>query len=292
MIEQFLSYLRYERNRSPLTVLNYGRDLKDFESYLKTFDEHLSVETADADLIRGWMESMVDKGNSASSVNRRLSAVRAFFHFALLRNLVSRDPSYSIRGPKAVKPLPQFVREKDMDALLDNVEEGDSYKEVLARTILMMFYETGVRVAELVALDDESVDSANRVVRVVGKGRKERVVPFGEELAGTLVYYRAKRDADVKRTSRALFVTAKGERMNTDQVRYMVKKKLSIVSSLKKRSPHVLRHTFATAMLNHGASIESIRKLLGHAKIDTTEVYAHTTFEQLKREYKQAHPRA
>lgn len=292
MIEQFLSYLRYERNRSPLTVLNYGRDLRDFESYLKTFDEHLSVETADADLIRGWMESMVDKGNSATSVNRRLSAVRSFFRFALSRNLVSRDPSYSIKGPKAAKPLPQFVREKDMDALLDNVEEGDSYKEVLARTILMMFYETGVRVAELVALDDESVDSANRVVRVVGKGRKERIVPFGEELADTLVYYRAKRDADVKRTSRALFVTAKGGRMNTDQVRYVVKKKLAVVSNLKKRSPHVLRHTFATAMLNHGASIESIRKLLGHAKIDTTEVYAHTTFEQLKREYKQAHPRA
>jgi len=292
MIKQFLDYLRYERNKSPLTVQSYGRDLRDFESYLKRLDNHLSVETADSDIIRDWMESMMDKGNTATSINRRLSALRSFFRFALSRGLVSRDPAHAVKGPKNARPLPQFLREGEMNRLLDEVEWSDTFKDVRTRTLLMTLYETGVRVAELVGLDDADVDMTNHVIRVTGKGNKQRIVPFGAELAETLSAYVNKRNESVVVRSKALFLTEKGERMNTGQVRYIVRKSLSLVTALKKKSPHVLRHTFATAMLNHGAGIESIKKLLGHAKVDTTEIYTHTTFEQLKRVYKHAHPRA
>lgn len=292
MIEKFLNYMRYERNKSPLTVQSYGKDLRDFESYIKNLDNHLSLEQADADLIRGWMESMVDKGNTATSVNRRLSALRSFFRYALSEGIVSSDPSHTIKGPKTGKPLPQFVRECEMDDLLDMQAKADSFKEVRARTIILLFYETGVRVAELVALNDSSVDFVNKTVRVLGKGGKQRLVPFGEELAEALAEYVKVRDENVAALDDALFVTLRGRRLNTDQVRYIVKKSLTNVTALKKRSPHVLRHTFATAMLNHGANIESIKMLLGHEKVETTEIYTHTTFEQLRQVYKQAHPRA
>lgn len=292
MIRQFLDYMRYERNKSPLTVLNYGRDLHDFESYLKGLDNRLSLESADSDLIRDWIENMMDRGNAATSINRRLSAVRSFYRFALSRGLVIRDPSHAVHGPKKERPLPQFLRESEIDALIDGELWTDEFKDVRARTIIMTFYETGIRVSELTSLDDASVDMVNRVLRVTGKGDKQRIVPFGDELAMALVTYMQKRNECVGKGQGALFVTLKGERMNSDQVRYEVKKNLSFVSSLKKKSPHVLRHTFATAMLNHGAGIESIKKLLGHEKVDTTEIYTHTTFEQLRQVYKHAHPRA
>lgn len=292
MIEQFLNYMRYERNKSPLTVLNYGKDLRDFESYIKNLDNHLSLEKADADLIRGWMESMMDKGNTATSVNRRLSALRSFFRYALTVGIVNSDPAHTIRGPKKNKPLPQFLRECEMNKLLDNQMPTDKFKDVCARTIIIMFYETGVRVAELVGMNDSSVDFINKKVHITGKGSKQRIIPFGEELADALKEYLNVRNENVAVRSEALFITPKGERLNTDQVRYIVKKNLSQVSALKKKSPHVLRHTFATAMLNHGADIESIKMLLGHEKVDTTEIYTHTTFKQLKQVYKQAHPRA
>ena len=222
MINQFLNYLRYERNASPQTVQTYEESLREFESYLSLRDNGLFIETADADLIRDWMESLMDKGNTASTINKKLSALRSFYRFALKRKLVEKDPAHCITGPKKSKPLPQFLREGEMDHLLDGLEWDDTnYKDVRARTILLLFY-----------------------------------------------------------------------RMTAPQVYSLVRKYLSAVTSLKKRSPHVLRHTFATAMLNHGADLESIKNLLGHESVSTTEIYAHTTFEQLKRIYKEAHPRA
>ncbi len=291
MINEFLNYLRHERNYSERTVQSYGEDLRAFESYFKNQDDHLSWEAVDADVIRDWMESMMDKGNNATSIKRRLSALRSFYRFALSRQLLTRDPAHNIAGPKAAKPLPQFLRESEMDELLDGVEWGDTFKDVRARTILLVFYETGLRLAELVGLDDEAVDMNSRQLKVTGKRNKQRIVPFGEEMAETLKGYMQLRDEKVGRLSKALFVTEKGLRMNADQVRYEVKKNLSRVSSLKKRTPHVLRHTFATTMLNHEAGLESVKKLLGHESLNTTEIYTHTTFEHLKKVYEEAHPR-
>lgn len=292
MIGEFLDYLRFEKNRSELTVSSYAEDLKAFEAYFKNLDMLLSWETVDADAIRGWMESMMDKGNRATSVNRRLSALRSFYRYALAHQKVARDPSRMIKGPKKAKPLPQFLKEEEMNRLLDVVEWGDDFEGVRARTMLMTFYETGIRLSELTGLDDTAIDWGNHAVKVLGKRNKQRIIPLGEELEHTLLIYIRVRDEQVKAGNGALFVTRKGERMSGDQVRNEVKRCLSLVSTLSKRSPHVLRHTFATAMLNHEAGLESVKKLLGHESLSTTEIYTHTTFEQLKRVYQEAHPRA
>ena len=292
MIDQFLNYLRYERNASPQTVQTYEESLREFESYLALRENGLSLQTVDTDLIRDWMESLMDKGNTASTINKKLSALRSFYRFALSRKLVAKDPAHAIVGPKKSKPLPQFLREGEMDRLLDVLEWDNTYKNVRARTLLLLFYETGLRRAELIGLDDGDVDFTIGQLKVTGKRNKQRIIPFGEELAEVLKGYMAVRDEQCEKKSSALFLSDKGMRMTGDQVYAIVHKYLSLVTSLKKRSPHVLRHTFATAMLNNGAGLESIKSLLGHESVSTTEIYAHTTFEQLKRVYKEAHPRA
>jgi integrase/recombinase XerC len=239
------------------------------------------------------MESMMDKGDMASTVNNCLSAVRSFFRFALSRGLVSSDPAHNVKGPKKKKPLPQFVREGEMNRLIDLPEMwGDSYNDVRARTIIILFYETGIRLAELVGLNDQDIDFANHQLKVTGKRNKQRIVPFGEELEQTLKVYMQQRDGQTAKQDAALFLNNKGCRISRSVVSKIVRTGLSRVTTMKKRSPHVLRHSFATAMLNNGAGLESVRKLLGHASVATTEIYTHTTFEQLKRVYKNAHPRA
>ena len=292
MINEFLNYLKFERNRSDLTIKNYGEDLRAFKEFYGNLEGCHSWKSVDSDIIRDWMESMMDKGNNATSINRRLSALRSFYRFALARKLVDKDPVHGVTGPKKGRPLPQFLKENEMDRLLDAESWTESFEDVRDRTVIMTFYETGIRLSELIGLDDCMVDFSNRQLKVTGKRNKQRVIPFGEELLATLCDYMKCRDKEVNLQSDALFVTAKGRRMTSSQVREGVRKNLSKVCTLKKRTPHVLRHTFATAMLNNKAGIESVKKLLGHESLSTTEIYTHTTFEQLKREYYSAHPRA
>ena len=293
MTEDFLNYLRYERNRSELTVRRYGQCLKDFESYFKNRDSQLSWESVDSDIIRDWMESLMDKGDMASTVNNCLSAVRSFFRFALSRGLVARDPAHNMKGPKKQKPLPQFVREDEMDRLIDQPEMwGESYREIRARTRIIILYETGIRLSQLLGLNDADVDMTACQLKVTGKRNKQRIVPFGHELATLLADYMRLRDEQTLKQEPALFLNDKGRRISKAQVERIVHEGLSKVTTMKKRSPHVLRHSFATAMLNNGAGLESVRKLLGHESVATTEIYTHTTFEQLKRVYENAHPRA
>ncbi len=291
MIEQFLHYLRYERNRSELTVKRYGTSLHDFEAYFQSLDPGLDWASVDADIIRGWMESLMEKGNIASTVNTGLSALRSFYRFALARKLVDRDPAHALIGPKKRKPLPQFVREGEMDALLDQQQWGDDFNDVRARTIIILLYEAGLRRAELIGLDDVDVDFAAGQLKVTGKRNKQRIIPFGTEMAEQLRHYIEVRDHEVGSLEGALIVSNTGKRISASKVYSTVRENLSMVTTMKKRSPHVLRHSFATAMLNNGAGLESVRQLLGHESIETTEIYTHTTFEQLKRVYKEAHPR-
>lgn len=292
MIDMFLDYLRLERNYSPMTVISYRKDLEAFERFCQELDPQITWESVDTDVVRDWMEDMMDKGNAASSVNRRISALRSFYRFALRCGLVSKDPVHGLQGPRRQKPLPQFLKESEMEQLLDPAMWTDGYEDVLARTLIVTFYETGIRLSELTGLDDRDVDDVTCELKVTGKRNKQRIIPFGKELEETLAAYRCVRDARTGDSSPALFRTERGERMTNAQVRALVKKNLSRVSTLKKRTPHVLRHTFATAMLNHEAGLESVKKLLGHESLSTTEIYTHTTFEQLKKVYKNAHPRA
>lgn len=290
--EQFLNYLQYELNRSELTIVSYGDDLRAFEAFFKNKDTLLTWEAVDADLIRDWMESMMDKGCSATTIQRRLSALRSFYRFGLTRGYVTKNPARGIVGPKRSRPLPQFLRESEMNRLLDDVPVGDSYRELLGYIIVLVFYSTGMRLAELVGLDDDNIDFDTRVVKVLGKGSKQRLIPFADELEEGLKIYVARRDAEVVRKDKAFFVDQRGQRVKRGAVQNSVRASLAKVTSMKKRSPHVLRHTFATAMLNNEAGLESVKKLLGHESLSTTEIYTHTTFEQLKKIYDKAHPRA
>lgn len=292
MVNQFLAYLSYERNRSLATVTSYRKDLEAFQKFVQAQGSMLLWADVDADLVRDWMAEMMNEGQRATSINRRLSALRSFYHFALARNLVKSDPVQGVVGPKKDKPLPQFLKEKEMDELLQEDFWTDCYEDVRDRMIIMTFYETGIRLAELMNLCDGDVDFMSGQLKVTGKRNKQRLIPFGTELSQALQHYMGVRDAQVVRHSAALFLANDGQQMTADAIRYRVKKHLSLVSTLKKRTPHVLRHTFATAMLNHKAGIESVKKLLGHESLSTTEIYTHTTFEQLKREYLNAHPRA
>lgn len=292
MVNQFLAYLSYERNRSLATVSSYRKDLEAFQKFVQAQDSTLLWADVDADLVRDWMAEMMNEGQRATSINRRLSALRSFYRFALARNLVKSDPVQGVVGPKKDKPLPQFLKEKEMDELLQEGFWTDCYEDVRDRMIIMTFYETGIRLAELMNLCDGDVDFMSGQLKVTGKRNKQRLIPFGAELSQALQHYMGVRDAQVVRHSAALFLANDGQQMTADAIRYRVKKHLSLVSTLKKRTPHVLRHTFATVMLNHKAGIESVKKLLGHESLSTTEIYTHTTFEQLKREYLNAHPRA
>ena len=292
-ISDFLDYMHYERRRSQQTLQGYRLDLEAYVAYLDTLEGHVTVDTADTEDIRGWIETMMDRGNSASSICRRLSAVRSMYRYALARGLVSHDPAHIVRGPKKSRYLPQFVREDDMDRLLDSAEWGSDYISTRARTILILLYETGMRASELTSLDDSSVDFTQGEIRVTGKGNKQRAIPFGDELRTQLQQYISQRNQEwPQRADSALILNDRGRRITYEQLRKEVMMRLSAIGNLAKRSPHVLRHSFATAMLNNGADLESVQKLLGHSELSTTEIYTHTTFEQLKKVYSKAHPRA
>lgn len=293
MTASFLNYLQYERNYSELTLQTYSESLKSLETFFKQMDQELSWRTLDSDVIRDWIESSMDKGEKATTINKRLSAVRSFYRFALARKLVETDPAHRVLGPKKEKRLPQFVRENDMDRLLDQKQWSNNLEDLRDRAILMVLYETGVRQAELLGLNIEDVDLSANQLKVTGKRNKQRIIPFGNGLNDALSRYLSMRD---KMTSincpQAFFLTKKGDRITKSKVYSIVKTNLSLISSLEKKSPHVLRHSFATAMLNHEAGLESVQKLLGHESLETTGIYTHTTFEQLKKVYKKAHPRA
>jgi integrase/recombinase XerC len=291
LIELFYSYLRYERNRSELTVIRYDQSLREFEAFFTSKDDSLTWTTVDADIIRDWVETLMDSNNKATTVNTNLTALKSFYRFALARGYVDKDPARYVTGPKKQKTLPVFVKESEMDELLDEKQWGKDIKDVRARTIILMLYETGLRRAELISLDDDAIDFELKQIRVKGKGRKQRIVPFGDELAETLAKYMEQRDKETDREDNALFVDNKGRRINAGMIYNTVKKNLALVTSIKKRSPHVLRHSFATALLNHNAGLENVRMLLGHESVETTQIYTHATFEQMKRVYKEAHPR-
>lgn len=289
-IDAFLEYLRYERNYSEETEKSYRVDLLQFEEFAKSCE--LQLIEVNPNTVREWVVQMMDKGISASSINRKLSALRTFYKYLLKKGSITADPMRKISGPKKKKPLPVFVKEKDMDRLLDEVEFSEGFEGCRDKLIIQLFYETGMRLAELVGLNDADVDFGTKVIKVTGKRNKQRIIPFGEELANAMQNYLALRCQTIPTLSGAFITKVNGDRISRYNVRNIVRENLSKVTTIKKRSPHVLRHTFATSMLNHQAELGAIKELLGHESLATTEVYTHTTFEELKKAYNQAHPRA
>lgn len=293
IIDDFLRYLETERVASPLTVATYRDALTNFSKFVASLDGQ-TLETADADVVRDWVGSLMEQGQKATYVCKQLSAVKSMYRFALKTKLVDKDPAHLVTGPKKQKPLPMFLKESEAERLLDGLQwDMSDFNDMRSRTLLLLLYSTGMRRAEAVGMNDSDVNFINNEIKITGKRRKQRLMPMTSELAESLQTYIGMRDEYIsQRENDAFFVNDKGKRVNEAWVYSTVRKYLSLVTSMKKRSPHVLRHSFATSMLNHDAQLGSVQKLLGHESIATTEVYTHVTFEDLKRIYKKAHPRA
>lgn len=294
-INQFIEYLTVEKRYSPLTAKNYERDLREFCSFLQVEPQALDPSAVSASDVRAWVVDMLDHKLSARSVNRKLSALRSFYKYLLKIGKIDRDVTRSIVAPKTNKPLPVFFKEGEMAAVKQSVEQADDYESVRDSLIIEMLYETGMRRAEMVGLNDGDIDLIQRQVRVFGKRRKERIVPFGGNLAELIERYWNYREEALgagRAVSQPFLLGSRGNRMPLNTLYNIVRARMGEISTQKKHSPHVLRHTFATTMLNNGADINTIKTLLGHASLAATQVYTHTTFDQLKEVYKKSHPRS
>lgn len=293
--QDFIDYLRYEKRVSPHTVTAYEHDMSQFFSFLQEKLEINQLSDVHTEDIRAWIISLLeDESLQAKSVNRKISAVRAFYRYKLKIKELSTNPTLSIHAPKIPKKLPQYVDTKDMEHLFSDIPFEETFEGLRDRTILELFYATGMRLSELLNIKTQDVHLQDNTIKVLGKRNKERLVPFGNKLSELLTMYlgylEKKFVEGIK--NNYIFVTANGEQLYPKAVYRIVRKYLDMVTTIDKRSPHVIRHTFATHMLNNGADLNAIKTILGHSSLASTQVYTHNSIEQLKSIYNQAHPRA
>ncbi len=290
-IDNYLQFIRLEKNLSPHTVVAYRCDLEQWEQFLTGGKEALDVKSVTTGDIRAWMLHLNKQGDSARTMRRKVQAVRSFYKWLMKQGMASDSPAAAVELARIPKRLPQLVRTSSMDELLDQEIDETDFVQVRNRLIVMMLYETGMRRAELLDLLDRNVDTASGELKVHGKRDKDRIIPFGTELAQAIDSYRLLRD-ELVRGCEHFFVKEDGNPLYPMLVYRIVRRALQEVGVTSKRSPHVLRHSFATAMLNDGAAINSVKELLGHESLATTQIYTHVTFSELKNNYKLAHPRA
>lgn len=291
--ESFLQYLQIEKRYSPHTVRAYLNDLDQFYSFLSSLDISVDPLVVSSHDIRAWIVTMLEKNYSSVSVHRKVSCLRVFYRYLRKEGHTDTDPLEKIVLPKRRKQLPVFVEEKAMSELLDNFNFGDGFAGIRNRTIIELLYLTGMRRSELIGLRNIDIDLSEGSVKVTGKRNKQRIIPLVKSFIIRLEEYIAARNKFIIRGEDTwFFVTDKGNKLYDKFVYNIVKDHLAIVTTVDKKSPHILRHTFATHMLNNGADLNSIKELLGHANLSATQVYTHNTFEKLIKVYKQAHPRA
>lgn len=285
--ERFFSFLEHEKRYSPLTVAAYKCDLSQFITYLSDHYEINDIKLVSHQMIRSWIVNMIENNISNRSVNRKITTLKSYFKFLAKEKLVQKHPMSKIIAPKIARKLPVFVEESNMDKLLDNIEFGKDFTGVRDKLILEVFYFTGIRLSELINLKRSSIDLVNNTLKVVGKGSKERILPISKQLSENIGKYQ-----ELAAPSEWLFLTEKGKKMYAKLVYRVVYSYLSKVTTVNKKSPHILRHTFATHMLNNGADLNAIKEFLGHSDLSATQVYTHNTIKKLTAVYNQAHPKA
>ncbi len=291
-LAEFYKYLEYEKRYSSNTLISYQNDLQQFADFLKPeYDKRPA--SANSIQIRAWLSELMAAGVSPKTVNRKISSLKSFYKFLETQNKITINPMHKVSSPKIGKKLPVFVPEERMQMLFDEFDFGEEFPEVRNRLILEMFYATGMRLSELTTLKHKDVDIFSAQIKVKGKGNKERVIPMLRPLVNTYKKYLAlKQDIFGYNITDDVFVTDEGKKIYRKFVYRVVNFYLSTHTTVGKRSPHVLRHSFATHMLNQGADINAIKELLGHSSLSATEIYTHNTVEKLKTVYKQAHPKA
>lgn len=300
LIDKYLRYLKVERNASPHTIISYGNDLGQFWDFasrkLRIEEKELHAEEIDRLTIRLWLGELSDEGLQKSSIARKVAAVRSFFKYCFRRGHIEKNPAHLLIVPKKERRLPQTVHSGDIDRMME-LAEGDAPRQRQDRALLELFYGCGIRLAELVRLDWKDIDFEARQAKIFGKGAKQRIVPVGEQALRALRRHREtltelygpRTDTDARR---AVFLAVHGQRIYARAVQRIVESYLKKTSEVTQKSPHVLRHSFATHLLDRGADIRVIKELLGHANLAATQVYTHTSVERLKNVYEQAHPRA
>ncbi len=295
--EEFIKYISFEKRYSPHTIKAYEEDLKQFFLYIGDKYGNLNISDIDYLMIRSWLVELMNNSLNTRSVNRKISTLKSFYKFLLKEGLLQENPMNKIVSPKTAKRTPVFIEKDKIDMLLDEVDFGNGFPAVRDKLIVEMFYSTGIRLSELINIRHKDIDVYSNTLKVLGKRNKQRILPFTKHLKALISdYTKAKEemfsDKGPDNFNEHFFVTEKGEKVYPELVYRIVHSCLEKVSTVKKKSPHVLRHTFATHMLNNGADLNAIKELLGHANLSATQIYTHNTFEKLKNIYKQAHPRA
>ncbi len=289
--ERFLAYIRFEKRYSEHTVTAYGKDLDQFFLFLRDNFGADDPSLVTHQMIRGWLASLMESGVVARTINRKLTTLRSFFRFLTREEFIETSPMRKITAPKMSRRLPVFIEKDQMNALLDDIAFPEGFGGLRDRVIIETLYHTGMRLAELVALDDSDIDFQRRTIKVTGKRNKQRLIPFSNKYGNLLKSYIAWKRMEYDNID-TLFLTDTGKRIYPRFVYKLVHHYLGLVTTHDHRSPHVLRHTFATHLLNGGADLNALKELLGHASLSATQVYTHNTVEKLKKVYKQAHPRA
>lgn len=288
----FLEYIKFEKRYSLHTTKAYSHDLDFFFQFINHSYDTPQIKTISASFIRTWLAYQKDQGVSTKTISRRISTLKSFFKFQLKIGLIDVSPMTIIISPKVSKRLPVFIEQKNITDLFDFVEFPDTWDGKMNRVVIVLFYSSGMRLSELIGLKESQIDFGNSNLKILGKGNKERLIPMSETLKSVLKGYLAdkKKKFDVNSTT-GLLVNEKGNTLHSRYVQLQIKKYLSLVSTVDRKSPHVLRHSFATHLMNNGADLNAVKELLGHSSLAATQIYTHNTIEKLKDIHKKAHPK-
>jgi integrase/recombinase XerC len=290
--ESFINYLKYEKRYSHLTAVAYKKDLDQFEEFFVKTVGDFNVEGINDKIARMWVVELMDTGMTARTVNKKVSALKSFYKYLLRLEVVKENKLVNVIVPKVRKKLPQFVEEKNLDHLLDDGFFGNDFEALRDKLIVSLLYGTGVRLAELMHLKDADFYLTENLIKVLGKRNKERIIPFLRSLNLLIEQYKIERTKLFGSSVESFFLTSKGKPVYEKLIYRIVCKNLAMVTTIDKKSPHVLRHTFATHLLNRGADLNAVKEMLGHANLSATQIYTHTSLEKIRKVYQQAHPRS